>query len=82
VSPVVTGIAAFRAITGNGMVGALWPPGDPRAFADALVHTAARHGPDLREAVTRHFESALSWPAVGRRAMEIYGELIARRRSR
>jgi glycosyltransferase involved in cell wall biosynthesis len=80
VAPVVTSIPAFRAITAGGQVGTLWQPGHARSFADALIRTAARHGPDLRAAMTRHFERTLSWSAIGRRAMEIYGEVCERRR--
>jgi glycosyltransferase involved in cell wall biosynthesis len=39
--PVVTDIAAFRAITGNGTAGVLWPVDDADRLAKALVAAAA-----------------------------------------
>ena len=77
--PVVTSIPSYRAITGNGVHGALWPPGDPIGFADALLDTAARDLSTLRAGVARHFASELSWQAVGRRALAIYEEVKHRK---
>jgi glycosyltransferase involved in cell wall biosynthesis len=79
--PVVTSIPAFRTITGDGAHGALWPPGDAVGLAHALLETAGRNLPSLRAQLARHFSSELSWQAVGRRALEIYAEVRARRRS-
>jgi len=79
--PVVTGIPAFRAITGDGARGALWPPGDAIGLAHALLETAKRDLAGLRAGLAVHFANELSWTAVGRRALEIYAEVRARRRS-
>jgi glycosyltransferase involved in cell wall biosynthesis len=79
--PVVTSIPAFRAITGDGARGALWPPGDAIGLAHALLEMAKRDLAGLRAAVSVHFANELSWTAVGRRALEIYAEVGARRRS-
>lgn len=78
--PVVTSIPAFRVITGNGACGALWTPGDAAGLARALVDTARRDLTALRAAVASRFGRELSWPAVGRRAMDIYADLRDRRR--
>ena len=81
-SPVVTDIPAFRVITAAGSLGALWTPGDASAFAAALVDVGRRDLPGERRRIGDHFERALSWSAVGRRAMTIYEEVVARRRER
>jgi len=79
--PVVTSIPAFRAITGDGARGALWPPGDDVGLAHALLETAKRDLVSRRAEVARHFTRELSWAAVGRRALDVYDEVRARRRS-
>jgi glycosyltransferase involved in cell wall biosynthesis len=77
--PVVTSIPAFRVITGGGAFGSLWTPGDEQSLARALIATAGQDLDALRAAVALHFVKALSWPVVGRRAIEIYAEVRARR---
>ena len=79
--PVVTGIPAFRAITGDGARGALWTPGDAVGLAHALLEMAKRDLAGLRPGLVAHFADELSWAAVGRRALDIYAEVRARRRS-
>jgi glycosyltransferase involved in cell wall biosynthesis len=76
--PVVTSIPAFRAITGNGARG-LWPPGDDAGLAHALLEVAGRDLGALRADVALHFARELSWAAVGRRALDIYAEVRARK---
>jgi glycosyltransferase involved in cell wall biosynthesis len=71
-TPVVTDIPPFRAITGNGTVGALFPVGDAEGLGRAIERLA--HG-DLaagRALVRTHFTRHLSWPSVGGRALAIY----------
>ncbi|GAC1672270.1 MAG: glycosyltransferase family 4 protein [Steroidobacteraceae bacterium] len=43
--PVVTDIPSFRALTGGGAVGRLWPCGDTRALCEALRSVAPDLGP-------------------------------------
>jgi glycosyltransferase involved in cell wall biosynthesis len=81
VTPVVTDIPAFRAITGGGRVGALFPAGDAGALGLALARTGRE---DLsraarRSSVRAHFERELSWAAVGRRALAVYRSAAAAR---
>jgi glycosyltransferase involved in cell wall biosynthesis len=71
VTPVVTDIPAFRQITGGGAVGTLFPVEDVAALARALEHLGGS-GATPRAGVRDHFARALSWSAVGRRAMTIY----------
>jgi len=78
--PAVTDIPSFRAITGDGAVGVLWPTGDAAALAGALRDIARRDLGKLAASARAHFEAHLSWTAVGRRAVEIYRAVIEGRR--
>lgn len=80
--PVVTDVPPFRAITGDGSVGALWPVGDAARCAEALVRLARSDLAAARAAATAHFERRLSWPVIGRRALDIYREVGTTRRAR
>ena len=75
-TPVVTNIPSFRALVGE--VGLLWPRGDARALADALVRSATLR-PSPAE-VRRHFDQSLSLQAVGRRWADAYAQLHTARR--
>ena len=81
VTPVVTDIPAFRVMTAGGTLGALWAPGDAHAFARALVETWESDLRATRARMAEHFDRELSWPAIGRQAMAIYGEVVTRRRA-
>jgi glycosyltransferase involved in cell wall biosynthesis len=76
-TPVLTDIPSFRALTGEGRVGRLWPCGDTGRLADALVAMATA-GPTRAE-MRAHFEAELSFAAVGRRWAEAYAALLAGR---
>ena len=76
--PVVTDIPTFRLLTG-GVVGALWTPGDAAAFSRALVEVSRRDLDAERAKLATYFASELSWEAVGRRAVEIYEDVVNRR---
>jgi glycosyltransferase involved in cell wall biosynthesis len=79
-TPVLSGIAPFRAITQDGAIGTHWRRGDARELADALVAIGRRDPIDCRRRVLEHFEQHLSWRSVGRRAREIYETVAAARR--
>lgn len=64
-TPVVADIPSFRALTGDGAVGRLWPPGDAARLAGALVEAASQRTSPAR--VRAHFDATLSFEAVGRR---------------
>jgi glycosyltransferase involved in cell wall biosynthesis len=74
-APVVTDIPSFRALSGHGRVGAIWKPGDAESLADALARVAAEPRVALRAQVRGRFAQALSWQAVGCRAVAIYRDL-------
>lgn len=75
-TPIVSDIPAFRAITANGAIGALCNPGDAGGFAEAMIALSDRPGEGLRAGVVRHFKSELSFPAVGRKLVAAYQQLI------
>ena len=79
--PVVTNIPTFRLLTGDGSVGALWEPGDADGCARALIDAGRRDLSAERARLADHFARELSWPAVGTRALEIYEEVVSRRRA-
>jgi glycosyltransferase involved in cell wall biosynthesis len=57
----------------------LSPPGDARAFADALLQCSARDRVELRSAARRHFEEHLAFDVLGRGLLEAYRSLDGRR---
>lgn len=76
--PVVTDIPSFRELTGGGTVGALWPCGDDRRMAQALLAIAPSCGPELRRAVRSHFDREVSFDALGRKLARAYAEMMDR----
>lgn len=76
--PVVTDIPSFRALTGDGRVGHLWPCGDAAGLAAALTRAAANR--PSREQVRAHFDATLSFTALGRQWAEAYAQVHAERR--
>lgn len=73
VTPVVTDIPSFRALTGSGSVGRLWPCGDAPRLAEALVDVAASR--PSSEHVRAHFDATLSFAAVGRQWADAYAQV-------
>jgi glycosyltransferase involved in cell wall biosynthesis len=82
--PVVTDIPSFRALThdavGGGRYGALWPAGDAGALAAALARLGQSDLSAQREQIAEYAARELSWDAIGRRALSVYAEVLARRR--
>jgi glycosyltransferase involved in cell wall biosynthesis len=74
--PIVTDIPSFRRITGNGTLGALWPAGDAGGFTRALLDIALRDLRALSERVAAETERSFSWPAIGRSAVDAYGQVL------
>jgi glycosyltransferase involved in cell wall biosynthesis len=72
VTPVVTDIPSFRVLTDDGRLGALFAPGDAADLARAFERVARLDLAARRSVVRAYFQKELSWPAVGRRALEIY----------
>jgi hypothetical protein len=65
-------------LTDNGRIGRLWPVGDANALADALFDAWARRA--CAGEVREHFDATLSFPALGRRWAEAYGQLVESQR--
>ena len=76
-TPCVTDIPAFRALTGE--CGARWPPRTAAACAAALAELGTRDLVADRSQVRRHFEQALSWDAIGRQTVSVYQKLVRER---
>lgn len=76
-TPVVTDIPSFRALTGAGAVGCLWQPGDPGSLCSALLEAARHAGAHSRAAVRAHFERELSFEALGRKLLGAYEDVLA-----
>ena len=77
ITPVVTDIPSFRAITGGGAVGGLWPCGDSEALGEAL---SRRFRAATRAAVRALFDlelSLLRWAGSSRRCMSTRSGAIA-----
>ena len=74
VVPVLTDIPSFRWLTDDGRIGALWSVGDPVSLGDALARVVSADLQAHRRAARARFDEHFSWRAIGRRAMEIYGE--------
>jgi glycosyltransferase involved in cell wall biosynthesis len=71
-TPLVTDIASFRRITGNGEFGALVPVDDAPAMAAAIRHWSGRERATLRRRAREHFEHDLSFDAIGRQLSAAY----------
>lgn len=76
VTPLVTRIPSFRALTGDGAVGGLFAPGDERALAELLLRFARLDRNRLRAAARNHFEAHLSFDVLGRALVDAYRSLI------
>lgn len=73
-TPVLTDIPAFRALTGNGRIGHLWPCGDAARLADELRLAAT--GRASPQQVRAHFDATLSFEAVGRSWADTYSQVL------
>jgi glycosyltransferase involved in cell wall biosynthesis len=74
-TPLVTDIPSFRRITGEGAVGALFPPEDAAALSRLLVAWSERDRARLRQSARHHFESQLSFRALGEELRSTYEAL-------
>jgi glycosyltransferase involved in cell wall biosynthesis len=75
--PVVTNIPSFRALTGDGAVGELWPCGSAQSLSEALLAIASQPREALRLRVRAHFEGQLSLEALGQKLAQTYRGLCA-----
>jgi hypothetical protein len=75
----VSDIPSFRAITGQGAVGALWKCGDSQAFSRALLAVAAQPRAAARADARAHFERELSFAAGGCKLRDAYRDVLEQR---
>ncbi len=75
--PVVTDLPPTRAITQNGRVGVLFPPRSAEAAAAAIIATAQADRAALRARTIEHFQSHLTYAALGQQLRSIYEDLGA-----
>ncbi len=78
ITPVVTDIPSFRALTGD--IGELWRCGNSDSLTEALIRAAANRSSPER--VRAHFDSALSPNALGRQWADAYATVIDTHRRR
>ncbi len=76
--PLVTDIASFRTLTGDGQIGALWPKGNAPLLSERLVSSANWPRSPTREATRAHFDRELSFAAVGRKLVRAYMDVVQR----
>jgi glycosyltransferase involved in cell wall biosynthesis len=79
--PVITDIPSFRALTGHGATGRLWPCGDASALRGALLSLGSPSR-ELRSGVRAHFDAELSFAAVGRKLGAAYRHACERATAR
>lgn len=77
VVPVLSDIPAFRALTGDGRFGRLFPPGDAAALARHVLDLRPEAVRAERLAVRAYFEAALSFRAIASRLDWIYRDVLA-----
>jgi glycosyltransferase involved in cell wall biosynthesis len=80
--PVLSAIPAFRALTGAGAVGALFPAGDVGACHAAWIRVLASLDARAPERMQAHFARHLSWPVLARQALAAYRAALQRRAMR
>ena len=80
VTPVVTDIPSFRALTAQGTIGELWPVGDPDALCRALLSAVPRLHSRTRATVREYFDRELSFDALGSKWSAIYADVVRRAR--
>ncbi|NIP57335.1 MAG: glycosyltransferase [Gemmatimonadetes bacterium] len=76
-APLITDIPPHRRITDGGRFGGLYPPGDPGALEELLQDRCNRDQERTRGEVRRHFETRLSFRAVGSELRDAYREVAA-----
>jgi glycosyltransferase involved in cell wall biosynthesis len=77
VIPVVTDIPSFRAMTGNGAVGILFPPGDDESLARQVLDIPGDEIGAAAASVRRRFIEHLSFPEIALRLEHAYEEALA-----
>jgi glycosyltransferase involved in cell wall biosynthesis len=69
--PIVTDIPAFRAMTGYGKCGLLFPPGDQERLLDTLVNSTRLELASEKQKVLDQFQNELSFDAIAGKLIKI-----------
>jgi glycosyltransferase involved in cell wall biosynthesis len=75
--PVVTDIPPFRAMTGDGAVGVLFPPGDDEIMARRVLALPADRIATEASAVRAYFDRNLSFPTLARELERMYEQIVS-----
>ncbi len=76
VTPVVTNLPSFLAMTDHGKHGLHFLPGDDKALANAVLGLSLDELPARRRTVRRHFERAFSYTRMAAGFEAIYEEVV------
>jgi glycosyltransferase involved in cell wall biosynthesis len=79
VVPVVTDIPSFRTMTDHGRIGRCWSPGNADAFASAFFEAAQQPIELSSLRAAQFFQEELSYPAIARKSIQAYQEVISTR---
>jgi glycosyltransferase involved in cell wall biosynthesis len=82
VLPVVTDIPSFRLMTDGGRIGVLWPAGDAGALAESLLKVWDGPLTERSAEAANFFIENWHFEVIGRRAVSVYNEILARKRHR
>jgi glycosyltransferase involved in cell wall biosynthesis len=82
VLPVVTDIPSFRLMTDGGRIGALWPASDAGALAESLLKVWDKPLTERSVETANFFQENWHFEVIGRRAVSVYNEILARKRHR
>lgn len=74
--PIVTDIAAFRMLTDNGRIGALWPCGDVPALSAAIDEVLEQPWAEASARARQFFQKELSYPALSQKMITYYREML------
>lgn len=72
--PILSDIPSFRAMTGEGSCGFLYPPGNPEALLALLLHTKTINREQEKEKTLRQFRKELSSGAIAAKIEAIIAE--------
>ena len=74
--PVITNIPSFRAMTDNGQIGKLWPPGSIDSLETALRAALSEEWEHASLQSRRYFETQLSYPVMSNQVIDCCKALL------
>lgn len=76
VIPIVTQIPSFKALTGNGTIGAMYEPGNSDMLVKKTIELLNQNLQQESQKVLHHFQKHFSFSALAQKMIAIYHELI------